>query len=83
MATLQTPVGIRLDLLRSVMDDIDGSPKLKVMFGSPVCSKLGIVSMENDLKIAEGGLVKLSEADKKKFLDELNTILKKRLGKGI
>ncbi len=79
MAGSQTPVGIKLDLLRSVMDDLDLNKKLQGMFGSPVCSKLGIVAMGNDLKISEGGMVKLTESDKKIFLEELNGILKKRL----
>ena len=63
-------VGIRLDVLRSVMDEIDSNDKLGAIFGSPVCSKLGIVAAGDDLLILEGADVKLTDEERKVFQRE-------------
>ena len=72
-------VGVRLDILRNIMDDLDASPKLKEMFGDPVCAKLGIVPNINDILIAELSLVELSDEQRQVFQVELSAIMQARI----
>jgi len=72
-------VGIRLDILRKIMDDLDENPKLVKLFGSPVCSKLAVVPDVNDIWVTELNLVKLSGEQKKEFQGELSAIMQKRI----
>ncbi|MFH1788161.1 MAG: hypothetical protein ABH834_02125 [Candidatus Altiarchaeota archaeon] len=72
-------VGVRLDILRNIMDDLDASPKLKEIFGDPVCSKLGIVPNINDIMIAEFHLVELSDEQRQVFQAELSAIMQARI----
>jgi len=72
-------IGMRLDILRAVMDDLDANEKLKEIFGSPVCAKLGVIAEVNDLRITELKLIELSQEQEKTFIRELEPILEKRI----
>ncbi|MFH1836432.1 MAG: hypothetical protein ABH851_09615 [Methanobacteriota archaeon] len=72
-------IGMRLDILRAVMDDLEANEKLKEIFGSPVCAKLGVIAEVNDLRITELKLIELSEEQENVFLGELEPILQKRI----
>jgi len=78
-ALKQPRVGIRLDILARIMADLDSDKELQGMFGSPVTAKLGIIAAVNDLRIVEIEAVKLSDAQKKRFLEVLNAILTRRI----
>ena len=75
-------MAIRLDTLRKILDDLDADPELRQIFGGDVTGKLGLISMRNDIKISELKMTDLSDADAKKFLHNLRTILRKNLTKG-
>ncbi|MFH1722328.1 MAG: hypothetical protein ABH950_06975 [Candidatus Altiarchaeota archaeon] len=70
-------VGIRLDILRSIMDELDSNKNLQEIFKSPVCSKLGIVAEVNDLRFVEAGLVDTTDEQRKTVVKELDTIITK------
>lgn len=75
----QPMVGIRLDIMRNIMDDLDASGKLRELFGDPVTKKLGIIAELNDLRITELNMVELSDEQKSMFLAELEAILVERI----
>lgn len=70
-------VGIRLDILRGIMDDIDSNSSLNAIFGPHVTSKLGIIAEVNDLKIVDAKIVELKKEQEAEFLKELSGILKR------
>jgi hypothetical protein len=77
VVTESKPVaGIRLDVLDSMIDDLNGSEALKNIFGTPVSRKLAIIS-ESDFGIFETKEVSLSDEKKLVFLKELNSIINK------
>lgn len=75
-------MAIRLDVLRKILDDLDSDPELRQIFGGDVTSKLGLISMRNDIKISELKMTDLKEAEAQKFLHNLRSILRKNLTKG-
>jgi len=68
-------VSIRLDILKDIIEDIDRNHELQRIFGSPVSESLVIVADNNDIRIEEGGSIKLTKAECKRFLDVLNGII--------
>ncbi len=70
-------VGIRIDVLHSIIEDLNNDPELQMMFGSPVSKALVAVADDNDLRIEEGGIIDLKEEETEKFLEILNKIIKK------
>jgi len=75
----QPPVGIRLDILRGIMDDLDANERLQGIFGSPVTGKMAVIADVNDLDIADAGFVDLTDEQQQTFRSELQAILKKRI----
>ena len=71
--------GLRLDILKDVITDLDGNPQLVSIFGEPVSSKLGIVAYLNDLRIVDAQLVELSEEQKQVFVAELEQTLARHM----
>lgn len=69
-------VGIRLDVLKDIVSEIDNNVELQKIFGSPVSQRLFAVAEDGDFRIEEAGAVSLSEEEAKKFLKILNGIIK-------
>jgi len=69
-------VGIRIDVLHNIIEDLNNDPELQRIFGSPVSKALVAVAEDNDLRIEEGGIVDLEEEETKRFLEILNRIIK-------
>jgi hypothetical protein len=74
-------LGLKLEVLRSIIGDLNGSAKLQKLLGNPPCEKIGIVAMNNDLKFMELPTVKLSGEDKLIFLTEMDALLRSRFVK--
>jgi len=66
--------GIRLDILVQLISELDSNPQLQQIFGSPVSSKLALISA-SDFGIFETKEVKLTEEQKIIFLKTLHEIL--------
>ncbi len=69
-------VGIRMDVLEDIIRDLNDNPDLQKIFGKPVSKSLVVVADNNDLRIEEGGAVNLSDADSKRFLEILDSVIK-------
>ncbi|RLI90714.1 MAG: hypothetical protein DRO89_05385 [Candidatus Altiarchaeales archaeon] len=69
-------VGIRMDILYNIIEDLNNDPELQRIFGSPVSKSLVAVAEDNDIRIEEGGAVDLTEEETEKFLEILNRIIK-------
>lgn len=69
-------VGIRIDVLHNIIEDLNNDPDLQRIFGSPVSKALVAVAEDNDLRIEEGGVVDLEEEETERFLEILNRIIK-------
>ncbi|HDH41741.1 MAG TPA: hypothetical protein ENG12_04995 [Candidatus Altiarchaeales archaeon] len=69
-------VGIRMDVLYNIIEDLNNDPELQRIFGSPVSKSLVAVAEDNDIRIEEGGAVDLTEEETEKFLEILNRIIK-------
>ena len=69
-------VGIQMDVLDSIISDLNDSPELQKLFGVPVSRALVIVADSNDLRIEEGGRVALSEDQSKRFLEILDEVIR-------
>ncbi len=77
MADKGERVGIRLDVIDNVIRYLNEDVSLQEIFGRPVSKSLIIVADGNDLRIEEGGARKLSKEESDKFLEVLNTAIKK------
>jgi hypothetical protein len=75
-ATGNERVGIRMDVLDNIISDLNANEELKVIFGDPVCASLIIVADDNDLRIEEGGVIKLTEEQTNHFVEILDSIIK-------
>ncbi|RLI93237.1 MAG: hypothetical protein DRO89_00450 [Candidatus Altiarchaeales archaeon] len=69
-------VGIRMDVLDNIIDDLNNNEELKEIFGEPVSKALVVVADNNDLRIEEGGTVKLTGEQEKRFLDILDEVIR-------
>lgn len=69
-------VGIRMDVLDNIIDDLNNNDELKKIFGEPVSKALVIVADDNDLRIEDGGAVELAEEQEKRFLEILDDVIK-------
>jgi hypothetical protein len=69
-------VGIRLDVLHSIIEDLNRDNELQTIFGSPVSKALVAVAEENDFRIEEGGVIDLAEEETERFLEILNRVIK-------
>lgn len=69
-------VGIRMDVLDNIIDDLNNNDDLKKIFGEPVSKALVVVADNNDLRIEDGGVVELSEEQEKGFLEILDSIIR-------
>jgi hypothetical protein len=69
-------VGIRMDVLGNIINDLNGNEELKGIFGEPVSKALVVVADSNDLRIEDGGMVELTEEQEKKFLDILDEVIR-------
>ena len=70
-------VGIRADALVEIIKELEGNEELRKMFGKPVSAALVVIADNNDLRIEEAGAVKLSDGDRKRFVEILNEIIKR------
>ena len=68
-------VSIRLDVMKDIIEDIDRNHELQKIFGSPVSESLVVVAEGNDLRVEEGGAIKLTKVEWKRFADVLNGII--------
>ncbi len=69
-------VGIFMDVLDNMIQDLNENPELQRIFGVPVSRALVLVSDENDLRIEEGGRVALSEEQLETFLRVLDEVVR-------
>lgn len=72
-------VGIRLDVLRSILDDIDSNKKLKGIFGSPVGAKMGIIPIDQDFLISDLKMTPLTDQQKNTVKAEVSEIMLKHI----
>jgi len=63
------------------MDELDDNPKLQKVFGKPVCEKMGISAIGNNIVFMELPTVKLSAEDKATYLAEMDSVMRKRFGR--
>ena len=66
-------VGIFMNVLKSIIADLEQNPELQAIFGVPVSASMVVVADQNDLRIEEAGSVPLTEEQKDTFsaiLDE-------------
>ena len=75
----QERVCIRLDVMSDIIRDLDNSIQLQEIFGIPVSRSLVIVAENNDLRIEEGGAIKLSKEENRIFLEILNKIIEENI----
>ncbi len=69
------PTAVQLDVLYSIISDLDSSPKVRAIFGEKPLSLLGAVAVSNDLRIVDLDRLELTDRQKKDFLEELNRII--------
>ncbi|OYT41132.1 MAG: hypothetical protein B6U86_03130 [Candidatus Altiarchaeales archaeon ex4484_43] len=69
-------VGIRMDVLDNIIDDLNNNEELKAIFGEPVSKALVVVADNNDLRIEDGGVVELTGEQEKRFLDILDEVIR-------
>ena len=69
-------VGIRMDVLDNIINDLNSNDELKKIFGEPVSKSLVVVADENDLRIEDGGVVELKDEQEKRFLEILDDVIK-------
>ncbi|MFH0862586.1 MAG: hypothetical protein V1875_06090 [Candidatus Altiarchaeota archaeon] len=72
-------IGVRLDLLYRLTDELNADKDLAAIFGSPVSSKLAVFSNGKDISIVDAGIIKIDEEQKLKFLMRLKTIYERTL----
>ena len=70
-------VGIRMDVLASIIEEMTNNESLKKIFGEPVAEKLVVVADNNDLRIEARGDIDLSEEDSETFLDILDDVIER------
>lgn len=71
----QERVSIRLDVVGDIIRDLDNDIELQEIFGVPVSKSLIVVAEGNDLRIEDGGAVKLKKEESERFLEILNRII--------
>lgn len=69
-------VGIRMDVLYNIIEDLNKDAELQKIFGSPVARSLFAVAEHNDFRIEEGGKAELEEEEIQRFLQILNRVIK-------
>jgi len=69
-------VGIRMDVLDNIIDDLNNNDELQRIFGEPVSKSLVVVADSNDLRIEDGGVVELTGEQEKRFLDILDEVIR-------
>lgn len=69
-------VGIFMDVLDSIISDLNDNTELQGIFGVPVSRGLVIVADNNDLRIEEGGKMQLSEDQQNTFLRVLDEVIR-------
>jgi hypothetical protein len=69
-------VGIFMDVLDRIIDDLNNTPELQQIFGVPVSRALVVVADNNDLRIEEGGRVPLTEDQRNAFLRVLDEVVR-------
>ncbi len=69
-------VGIRMDVLKNILTDLENNDELKGIFGEPVAKALVVVADNNDLRIEDGGMVELKEEHEKRFLAILDDVIR-------
>ncbi len=75
-------IGLRLDLMARLAEELDNDKELSEIFGDPVSSKLAVFSNGKDISVVDAGSVKLDEEQKLKFLIRLKAAYAKILPKG-
>lgn len=69
-------VGIRMDVMKDIISDLNDNPELQKIFGTPVSKYLVVVADNNDLRLEDGGVSNLSEENQNTFLGVLEKIIK-------
>ncbi|MBU0762377.1 MAG: hypothetical protein KKD39_05075 [Candidatus Altiarchaeota archaeon] len=75
------PTAVELKVLSQILSELEQSKKIKAIFGQDPLTNLGIVAVSNDLRIIDIDKIKLSEEQKKAFLDELNQIISSHMAR--
>lgn len=74
--------GIRLDILKSMANDIDDNAQLQKIFGPNVSKNLAVMPIINDLQIVDAGKVDLTPEQRTTFINQMKDIRKKYLNNG-
>lgn len=69
-------MGVRLDILEKIIEDLASRPELQEIFGSQVSSQLVIVADDSDLRIEEAGDIELTEQQREVFLEILGEVIR-------
>lgn len=78
-SSVSSGVGLRLDLLDRIIDELNACRELKEIFGDPVSASLAVYSDGADVSIVDAGLTELSEEQKLVFLSRLREVYAKTL----
>ncbi len=73
-------VRIRCDVLKRIIRDLDDSPELQEIFGTPVCHSLVVVAEQGDLRVENGNNVTLSDKQVEDFSRILERVVADNTG---
>lgn len=68
-------VGIRMDVLKNILRDLNAHARLQQIFGVPVSAALAVVADGNDLRIEISPRVAVGRAEQKEFLRALDQVI--------
>jgi hypothetical protein len=69
-------MGLPMEMLENIIADLNGNEELKRIFGEPVSRALLVVADDNDLRIEAAGVVEITDEQKDKFLEILESTVK-------
>ncbi|MBD3387948.1 MAG: hypothetical protein GF416_02770 [Candidatus Altiarchaeales archaeon] len=80
------PFGIRLDILRELIDGLSGRDELKSFLGEDPSKSIAAVSQDNDILFyivgSEGNVPTVTGEDHETFLNAVDSVLRNVLPKG-
>ena len=65
-----------MDVMESIIRDLNESPDLQQIFGVPVSRALAVIADHNDLRIEDGGRVLLNRLQQREFLAILDRVIR-------
>lgn len=72
-----THPGVRIKLLKQILRDVDGNPRLQEMFGRPASDKLALVHRDGQFQLTNSREIDLTGEQEKEFHEIIKTIIPK------